>query len=68
MKMPTEKAGLLFLKKGHAVHHDLHHVVQPDPARLEDYQTHFGAQRGQWPTNSEITSAMLAQYKKPPTP
>ena len=59
-KMPTEKAGLLFLKNGH--------VVQPDPARLDGYQTHAGARRGQWPTNSEITSAMLERYKKPPTP
>jgi hypothetical protein len=60
IKMPTEKAGLLFLKNGH--------VVQPDTERLEDYQTHAGARRGQWPTNSEITSAMLERYKKPPTP
>jgi hypothetical protein len=58
-KMPTEKAGLLFLKDGH--------VVQPNPAQLEDYQTHAGARRGQWPTNSEITAAMLERYKSPPT-
>jgi hypothetical protein len=32
--MPTEKMGLLFLKDGR--------VVQPDPARLPDYQTHAG--------------------------
>lgn len=57
-KMPTEKAGLLFLEGGY--------VVQPDPARLEDYQTHGGARRGHWPTNSEITSAMLERYKKRP--
>jgi hypothetical protein len=59
-KMPTEKAGLLFLKNGS--------VVQPDPERLDDYQTHAGARRGQWPTNSEITSAMLERYKRPPGP
>jgi hypothetical protein len=60
IKMPTEKAGLLFLKNGE--------VMQPDPQRLEDYQTHAGARRGQWPTNSEITSAMLDRYTKPPSP
>ncbi len=57
-KMPTEKAGMLFLKNAQ--------VVQPDPARLQDYQVHAGARRGQWPTNSEITSAMLEWYKKSP--
>jgi hypothetical protein len=59
-QMPTEKAGLLFLKDGH--------VVQPDPARLEDYQTHGGRRRGQWPSNAEISTAMLERYKKPPDP
>lgn len=57
-RMPTDKAGLLFLKNGH--------VVQPDPARLEDYQIHAGQRRGQWPTSGEITSAMFERYKKPP--
>src|SRR5208282_5296039 len=33
-RMPTEKAGLLFLKEGR--------VVQPDPNRLQEYQTHAG--------------------------
>jgi len=56
-KMPTEKAGLLFLKNGQ--------VVQPDPEQLDGYQTHAGARRGQWPTNSEIASAMLERYKNP---
>lgn len=55
MKMPTEKAGLLFLKDGH--------VVQPDPDRLEDYQTHAGQRRGQWPSSPEISAAMLERYK-----
>lgn len=59
-RMPTGQAGLLFLKDGH--------VVQPDPARLEDYQTHAGQRRGQWPTSAEISSAMLDRYKTPPTP
>jgi hypothetical protein len=58
MKMPTGKAGLLFLKDGH--------VVQPDPARLEDYQTHAGQRRGQWPASAEISAAMFDRYKKNP--
>jgi hypothetical protein len=60
MKMPTDKAGLLFLKDGE--------VVQPDPARLDDYQTHAGQRRGHWPTNTEISTAMFERYQKPPTP
>jgi hypothetical protein len=59
MKMPTDKAGLLFLKDGH--------VVQPDPNRLEDYQTHAGQRRGQWPSSGEITAAMLESYRTPKT-
>jgi len=55
MKMPTDKAGLLFLKDGR--------VVQPDPDHLEDYQTHAGQRRGQWPSSGEITTAMLERYK-----
>ena len=50
-RMPGDKLGLLFLKDGH--------VVQPDPARSEIYQTHAGQRRGHWPTNAEITHAML---------
>jgi hypothetical protein len=57
-RMPTEKMGLLFLKDGH--------VVQPDPARLPDYQTHPGQRRGQWPGSPEITAAMFERYRKPP--
>jgi hypothetical protein len=60
VQMPTEKAGLLFLKGGH--------VVQPDPGRLEEYQTHAGQRRGQWPTSVEISTAMLERYKKPLAP
>jgi hypothetical protein len=56
MMMPTDKAGLLFLKDGH--------VVQPDPAHLEEYQTHAGQRRGQWPTSAEISTAMFEWYKK----
>ena len=53
-KMPTEKSGLLFLKGGQ--------VVQPDPERLQDYETHAGQRRGQWPANPEITAAMIERY------
>jgi hypothetical protein len=60
MKMPTEKAGLLFLKDGR--------VVQPDPNHLEDYQTHAGQRRGQWPTSPEISAAMMERYKSWPGP
>jgi hypothetical protein len=54
MRMPTDKVGLLFLKDGN--------VVQPDPDRLDEYQTHAGQRRGHWPTSTEITAAMLEQY------
>jgi hypothetical protein len=58
--MPTDMAGLLFLKDGK--------VVQPDPEDLAGYQTHAGQRRGQWPGSSEIAAAMLERYKKqPPT-
>jgi hypothetical protein len=53
-RMPSDKAGLLFLKDGK--------VVQPDPDRLDDYATHAGSRRGQWPSSSEIGSAMLEKY------
>lgn len=59
-KMPTEKTGLLFLNQGR--------VVQPNPARLGEYQTHAGQRRGHWPTSPEISAAMLEFYKNPPTP
>lgn len=53
-KMPTDKFGLLFLKDGK--------VVQPDPDRLDEYQTHAGQRRGHLPLNSEIESATLQHY------
>lgn len=54
--MPTDKLGLLFLQAGK--------VVQPDPARLDSYQTHAGRLRGQWPSSPEISTAMLERYEK----
>lgn len=50
-RMPTSQVGLLYLRGSE--------VVQPDPDRLADYQTHAGRRRGQWPSNSEITAAMF---------
>ena len=58
--MPTDKAGLLFLKEGR--------VVQPDPAHLENYETHSAQRRGHWPTNPEIAGAMLERYAPTKTP
>ncbi len=55
VRMPTAKMGLLFLSE--------RDVVQPDPDLLGSYETHAGQRRGHWPTNSEITSAMLASLK-----
>ncbi len=54
-RMPSEKAGLLFLEGGK--------VVQPDPDRLKGYSTHAGQRRGQWPSSPEIAAAMLARYR-----
>ncbi len=50
-RMPTDKVGLLFIQGAK--------VVQPDPERLDAYQTHAGQRRGQWPGSSEITAAMF---------
>lgn len=43
-RMPTEKAGLLFLEDGK--------VVQPDPNQLDHYETHAGKRRGHWPSSA----------------
>lgn len=53
-RMPTDKVGLLFLQGDG--------VVQPDPDRLDTYQTHAGKRRGQWPSSPEISAAMLERY------
>jgi hypothetical protein len=53
-RMPSGKAGLLFLQNGAA--------VQPDPDRLEKYETHAGQRRGAWPSSPEIMAAMLERY------
>ncbi len=53
-RMPTDKAGLLFIENGR--------VVQPDPDRLDQYETHAGQRHGHWPSSSEIQSTMLERY------
>jgi len=55
-RMPTEKAGLLFLENGK--------VVQPDPDHLDRYETHAGQRRGHWPASADISSAMLEHYNQ----
>jgi hypothetical protein len=59
-RMPTNKIGLLFLQAGE--------VVQPDPDRVDTYQTHAGQRRGQWPDSSEIRTAMFEHYNRKPSP
>jgi hypothetical protein len=56
-RMPTDKAGLLFIEDGS--------IVQPDPDRLGDYVEHTGTRRGHWPSSTEIGSAMLESERKP---
>ena len=60
MRMPTDKSGLLFLQGSI--------LVQPDPGRLEGYQTHAGQRRGQWPASAEIAAATSERYTRPPRP
>ncbi|MGH7118115.1 MAG: hypothetical protein ACREFP_03840 [Acetobacteraceae bacterium] len=60
VRMPTDKAGLLFM------HGDK--VVHPDPDRLDTYQTHAGQRRGHWPSSPEIAAAMFERYNKKPSP
>jgi hypothetical protein len=54
LRMPSEKAGLLFIENGR--------IVQPDPAHLDRYTTHAGTRGGHWPGSSEIASAMLEAW------
>ena len=54
--MPTDLCGLLFIEAGD--------VVQPDPAKLEDYEQHRARRRGHWPRSSEAMTAMLERYRE----
>jgi hypothetical protein len=56
LRMPTEKVGLLFLNEGM--------VVQPDPDRLDEYETHAGDRGGHWPSDPQIMRAMLERYAR----
>jgi hypothetical protein len=56
--MPAGKEGLLFLKNGEA--------VQPDPTNLGIYAERAGSRQVVWPGSSEISSAMLERFGKPP--
>jgi hypothetical protein len=58
MRMPSDKAGLLFLDASGR-------VVQPDPERLSHYASHTGKRRGHWPTSPEIAAAMMEKYRSP---
>lgn len=57
-RLPTRQMGLLYLAGGE--------VVQPDPDRLDMYETHAAQRRGHWPTSPEITAAMLARLSNHP--
>jgi hypothetical protein len=59
-RMPTDKAGVLFLEAGA--------VVQPDPDRLDSCQTHSGRRHGRRPSSPEITTAMFERYNREPNP
>jgi hypothetical protein len=57
--MPSAKLGLVFLDRSGA-------VVEPDPARLDDYVAHAGKRAGHWPSSPEITQGLFEQlYKEP---
>ena len=55
-RMPTDKMGLLFFKPVK--------LCSPTPTGLDDYQTHAGQRRGQWPGSPEISAAMFERYNK----
>ncbi len=54
--MPSDKAGLLFLRDGRP--------VQADPTALPSYATHAPRRRGHWPSSPDITAAMLARLQE----
>jgi hypothetical protein len=55
-RMPSDKAGLLFLSPAGE-------VVQPDPDRIGDYVTHAGRRRGHWPSSPELAAAMMERIQ-----
>lgn len=54
--MPSGYDGLLFLENGA--------VVQPDPSRLEDYETVAARRQAHWPGSPEIASDMISSKPK----
>jgi hypothetical protein len=56
-RMPTAKAGLLFLDATGA-------VVQPDPSKLAELTEHSGQRRGHWPQNPQVTQALMERLKQ----
>jgi hypothetical protein len=56
-RMPTDKAGMVFITSGGE-------VVQPDPDQLSDYAAHAGQRRGHWPSSPEIAAAMMKHYQQ----
>ena len=56
--MPSDKAGMLFLRNGNP--------VQPDPARLDQVVEHRGRRGGHWPTSPEAARAMLERHRPKP--
>lgn len=58
--IPSEDVGFVFL--------DGDKPVQPAKDEFGKYQRRSGAKRGIWPSSSDIASAMLDSYKKPPNP
>jgi hypothetical protein len=59
-QVPSDDVGFVFL--------DGDEPVQPDIGALPKYKRRSGTRRGVWPSSSEITSAMLDFYKRPPNP
>lgn len=55
-RMPTEKAGLVFLDGSQA--------VQPNPEHLDRYEAHAGKPRGHWPSSPEIMQAMMHRVQR----
>jgi hypothetical protein len=58
--IPSEDVGFVF--------RDGDKPVQPVKDEFGKYQRRAGARRGIWPSSSDIASAMLDSYKKPPNP
>ncbi len=40
------------------------YILHPVNLAINNYQTHAGQCRGQWPTNPEITNAMFERYEE----